>query len=223
MEKAILRTLAYADIFDYPLRQEEIWRWLTPTDNRPALPAGRQTTYNKKVFEVSLQKLFKAGRCKLWDGYYYLTGREQIVELRKQRERWSVSKIKRAKRIARILKFLPWVKLIGITGGLAQNNSHKDDDIDLLFITSRQRVWLTRGFVVLILRLLRLYRRPGKIVDMICPNMFIAEESLRMQPEDLFIAHEVCQLKPIFVKNRTYQRFLKANLWVRKFLPNWKP
>lgn len=217
MEKAILQTLAYADIFDYPLRQEEIWHWLISTDNK------QPATYNKKAFEVSLKKLLKVGRCKFWDGYYCLTGREQIVELRKQRERWSVSKIKRAKRIAGILKFLPWVKLIGITGGLAQNNSHKDDDIDLLFITSRQRVWLTRGFTVLILRLLRLYRRPGKIADMICPNMFITEESLRMQPEDLFIAHEVCQLKLIFVKNRTYQRFLKANLWVRKFLPNWKP
>ena len=41
--------------------------------------------------------------------------------------------------------------------------------------------------------------------------------------QDLFSAHEVCQMKLVWEKERTYQKFLKANQWSQEFLPNWKP
>ena len=218
MEKAILRTLAYADVFEYPLTKEEIWRWLVSEDRK-------QKTKNRKEFAHSFKSNLNSRKIRVTDGFYYLKGRRRIVTLRKKRERWSQQKFKIARRVASWLRFTPWVKLIGVTGALAMANSDQEDDIDLLIITSRDRLWLCRGLIVCLLRLTRLYRRPGKIKNRICPNMLLDEKHLAMpkKERDLFSAHEVCQMKPLWEKGRTYQRFLKANQWSKEFLPNWKP
>ncbi len=89
-----------------------------------------------------------------------------------------------------------------------------------MIITSSQRLWLTRGLVVTLLLLTRRYRRPGKIKDMICPNLMISEDALEFPDHDLFTAHEIVQMKPIFDRGNTYQKFLQANEWVKEFLPN---
>ena len=164
--------------------------------------------------------LLRSKKVDFSQGYYYFVDRQQLVAIRQYREDWSKAKIKRAKKIAKFLSFIPWIKLIGITGALAMKNADKKDDIDLFFITSKDRVWLSRGVIVLILRVSGLYRRPNKKTDMICPNMFVAEDRLKMGPEDLFIAHEIVQMKPIFDRGGVYQKFLKENRWVKKFLPN---
>lgn len=181
----------------------------------------RQTTSNKKeACNKGLAQLLKEGRCGEKNHFYFLPGREKIVAIRKKRERWSLAKCQKAGKIAGILRLIFWIRLIGVTGSLARNNSDKKDDIDLFIITSQNRIWLTRGLIVLILKVLRVYRQPEKITDKICPNMFVAESNLKMEPEDLFIAQEICAVKPIFEKGNTYQKFLQANLWVKKFLPN---
>ena len=211
MEKAILRTLAYADVFDYPLTREEIWRWLI--------------SENREKFAHSLQFTLDSRQIRVTDGFYYLHNRKEIVKLREQREAWSQSKFKIARRVAPWLRLIPWIKLIGVTGALAMNNADKEDDIDLLIITSKNRLWLTRGLVVSFLRLAGVYRRPGKIKDKICPNMLLDGKHLSMpkKERDLFSAHEVLQMKLLWQKGRTHQRFLKANQWSKEFLPNWKP
>lgn len=204
MKKAILRTLVYADIFDYPLKKEEIQKWL--------IGGGDLKSQNSKLIQEK-------------NGFYFLRGRENLVELRKKRERWSRKKIKIAEKIAGILRKIPWVKMIGVTGALAMKNSDKEDDVDLLIITSKNRLWLTRGLIVTFLRFFGLYPRPGKIKDKICPNMLLDENHLAVpkNEQDLFSSHEVCQMRPLWDKDETYQKFLKENQWARKFLPNWKP
>jgi len=209
--KAILKTLAYADIFDFPLKKDELWLWLVGKKGK------------KEEFGQALKKLLKTGRCQHKSGFYFLPKKGEIVVLRKKREKASGPKIAKAQKVTQILKLIPFIKLIGITGGLSRKNSDKGDDIDLFFIVAKDRLWLTRGLVVFFLSLLGVYRRPGKIKDMICPNMFVSEETLKIKPCDLFTAHEAALMKPIFEKDDTYQKFLAANLWLKKFLPNWKP
>jgi hypothetical protein len=64
------------------------------------------------------------------------------------------------------------------------------------------------------------YRRPGKIKDRICPNLIISEEALEFPDHDLFTAHEIAQMKPIFDRGGVCQGFIEANSWVEGFLPN---
>jgi len=215
MERAILRTLAYADVFDYPLTSEELYRFLI---------ADESCSYSD--FEkVLLRVAANDKRIEKNKEHFFLEGRGKIVATRKRRESWNRKKSNFAEKVAGILRLIPWIKLIGLTGALAMNNAKEEDDIDLLIITVPNRLWLTRGLVVSFLRLARIYRRPGKIKNKICPNMLLDEKHLAMSKKerDLFSAHEVLQMKPLWQRGRTYQRFLKANQWYKEFLPNWKP
>ena len=213
LKKAVLSTLAYADIFDYPLKKEEIWRFLLSDIRYQILDVSKGL---KELPEVS-QK----------NNFYFLKEREHLVLLRKKRERWSRKKLKIAKQVARCLKLIPTIKMVAVTGALAMENSNENDDIDLLIITSKSRLWLTRLLAVLLVELIAKRRHPAdkEVKDKICLNMFLDEGHLEVpkKEQDLFSSHEVCQLKVLWDKNGIYQKFLKANLWSKKFLPNWKP
>lgn len=52
--------------------------------------------------------------------------------------------------------------------------------------------------------------------------MYLDEDHLQVpeKEQDLFTAHEVVQVKLLWDKDQTYQKFLVDNLWVKKYLPN---
>ena len=156
--------------------------------------------------------------------YYFLKGRKKIVSLRQKREKISLKKMQVARRTAKYLKLIPWVKMVGVTGALAMNNSDQDDDIDLLIVASRNRLWLTRLFSVLLVEVVAKRRRPGdkEVSDKICLNMFLDENHLDVLPrkKNLYTAHEVVQLRLIWDRNEVYQKFMDKNQWVADFLPN---
>lgn len=210
MEKAILETLYYADIFDYPLTLEETHQFLI-----------KKKADLNQVRSI-LGELVLSGSVGSRDGYYFLPGRAVLVDKRKGRKKWSQLKFKKAKKVSRILKAIPWIKLIAITGALAVENSSEEDDIDLLFITSPNRLWLSRGLVVVFLRLFGLYRRDDKIKDQICPNIWLTFKTLKFEDENLFVAHEISQIFPLFERAAAYSRLIEVNLWLKRFLPNWE-
>lgn len=52
--------------------------------------------------------------------------------------------------------------------------------------------------------------------------MFLDEQhlSLPAQERDLYTAHEVVQMRPLWERDKIYEKFLQANEWVREYLPN---
>src|SRR3989344_9509021 len=113
-EKNILQTLAYSDIFDYPLSQEEIWRFLILKEK-----------ISKKEFKTDIKNISK--KIILKNNLYCLNGREQIIDKRIKREKESLIKIKIAQKIASIFSVIPTIYLIGVSGALAMKNSDKND------------------------------------------------------------------------------------------------
>jgi len=216
VKKAILATLIYADLFDFPLKKKEIWRrliWRLSRRSR-VRPARKNFEENLKNFDFE-------------NNFYFLPGRQKIVGIRRGREVESVKKLRIAKQVAKILKIIPLIRLVGLSGSVAAGNAKKDDDIDFFIITKAGWLWTTRFLTTFLLSLLRIRRRPGEksFRDKICLNMFLDESHLDIfsQNQDLFIAHEICQLKSLWQRGNTYQKFLSANLWIKDFLPNAKP
>lgn len=213
MEKAILKTLIYSDLFDYPLKAYEIHKWLI----------------GEKVALVDLDKtlrmLIAKKKIKAKHGLYFLKGRDVIFSRRIKNLAHSRKLLKKASFVSGLLKIIPWIRLLGVSGGLALDNASKSDDIDLFIITSRSRLWLTRLLVGLTLEALGLRRKysdkrqdsSGKF----CVNMLITEDRLVQSDQDIFIAHEILQLKVLFARGGTYQKFLDDNAWVFEYLPNW--
>lgn len=211
ISNAILATLAYHDIFDYPLTAGEISNYLIAKKAK------------KSLVERELTKLVKSQKIGENRSFYFFKNRQKIVRLRFQRQGYSKSKLKRAQFFANILKLIPTVKLVAISGALAMDNSHQNDDIDLVIICSPNTLWITRFLANLILSPFKRYPKSNLISDRACLNIFIDQSDLAIRPQNLYPAHEICQMKPLWDRDGTYSRFIEANRWGTKFLPNWRP
>lgn len=216
MEKTsdfILQTISYSDIFDYPLTGNEIQRWIV----RPARRIGGERA------KSALKELLAKGEVAEKDGYFFLAGREKIVELRLRKEECSKKKIKIAQKTAQKLRIIPLIKMIAVTGALSMSNCRENDDIDLMIITAQNTLWLTRILIWLICPICQIRRRKVNdinVKDKICFNLYLDEAGLEIKEKNLFTAHEICQVKPLYNKDKTYEKFLLANFWVKKYLPN---
>lgn len=215
LRKVILKTLAYADIFDYPLNSKEIYRFLiSDHEITPQL-------FKKTISEIEKKdpQIGNTGQ------YFFLFGRGTVVPLRLKRKNSSLQKQKSASRVASILKILPFLKMVGLTGALAMENSPQDDDIDFLLITSKNRLWLTRLLTLGIIKALGRHRgvKAKEIKDKICLNIFWEEDHLALPrgERDLFTAHEIFQVVPLWSRGKTYEKFLAANQWASRYLPNF--
>jgi D-beta-D-heptose 7-phosphate kinase/D-beta-D-heptose 1-phosphate adenosyltransferase len=210
-DEQILKTLLYSDIFDYPLRKEEIWNFLISPVKQ-----------NKKEIFKCLN--VKNSRIESKSSLFFVKGRKDIVTGRIEREKHSLQKIIFARNIIRKLAIIPTVYFVGISGALAMRNSNKDDDIDLFVVAARNSVWTTRLLMVILLSLLGVYRRKNdkNVSDKICLNMLIDENALSFPKErnDLYTAHEISQIMPVFNRGKTYERLLSSNTWIKEFLPN---
>jgi len=202
----IIATVSYADIFDYPLTKREIATWCIGGSCRVSpLPFG-------------LERI---------GAYVVLSGRKHLAKIREVRQHIAAAKWKHIRKIAMMFRYVPTVLLVGVTGGLAVDNANECDDIDLFFVTQKNTLWTTRMLVTIFADRMRIRRRPNDtyVSDKICLNMFMSEDALRLPtPEhDLFAAHEVIQMVPLWEREGIYKKFLDANRWVKKFVPNaWK-
>ncbi len=203
---SILKTVLYADIFDYPLKEEEVYQWTKDI---------KILRYDdiKRANGIIIHK----------ESFMFLKGREELIAKRIEREVISKKKIQVAKNIINFLKFIPTIKLIGVSGSVAVGNATSNDDIDLFVVTEHKTLWLTRLLTTIATEFFAKRRRPNdmEVTDKICLNMFVDEQFLDIPKErqNLYTAHEVCQLKVLYDRDGTYQKFLAKNQWVRRFLP----
>lgn len=214
LEKAVLKTLVYADIFDYPLTLPEIEKYLITNTSTP-----------KIKISLALESLLLKKILEFKSPFYFFTSRESLSIIRQKREEESRKKMKIVSSVCTSLSFIPSILFIGVSGGLAMKNVDREDDIDLFIIVEENRMWLTRFAVLLILQSLgrRRGRREKNARDKICVNMFMDEKYLTLSKDDqdIYGAHEVSQMIPVVNKNQTYEKFLSANAWVKNYLPNW--
>lgn len=198
---AILKTLNYADLFDYALTREEVFRFLigaraSRDDIDRAL--GDPARLNGSVARV--------------DGFLALPQRQAVVAARARWRAAARRQLPRARFYARVIAHFPFVRMIALTGGLAMENA-RDNDIDYLIVTAPGRLWLVRGLAVALVRLARLRG------DQLCPNFLLTENALKIPDETLYTAHEVVQMIPLYGVI-IYRQFRRMNRWASNFLPN---
>jgi hypothetical protein len=204
LEAAVLRTVLYADIFSFPMTVTEIHHFLISDQ-----PASREqveaTIHNSGV----LQQWLCAER-----GYVVYGAQQHLVDLRLARESASAQLWLAALRYGRWLARLPFVRMVALTGALAMHNAaSEDDDLDYLVITKPGRVWLARAFIILLVRLARLRGVT------LCPNYIVAENNLSQPDHNIFLAHEITQMIPLYNRD-LYRKLRAANAWSQGYLPN---
>ncbi len=149
----------------------------------------------------------------------------QLTPKRQKRTKISQKKLKVAQRLTSFIKHIPTINLIAATGSIAVNNARPQDDIDILIVTTPHTLWITRPFVFIITKLFFSRRRPQKTAitsNDICNNLWLDSLGLSVpEPKrNLYTAHEILQVRPLFDRHNTHQQLLSQNSWVKKHLSN---
>jgi hypothetical protein len=219
LEKSIIATISYFDIFDYPLTLMEIWKWLYVETGEPSLDIAA-------VQEALEKDEYVRQRVATKNGFYFLKNREDVIGTRLERYSLAERKYHRAKQMIRWLRFFPFIKMIGICNTLAYNNSRRDADIDLFIVTRRHRVWQARFWVTGWLKLFGLRPTPQKTKDTICSSFFVDEDHLDLHSlviaGDVYLPYWIMQVVPVYDEG-VYEQFIAANKWVRAHIPNSLP
>ena len=218
LEHAITATMSYFDLMEFPLTAGELQRWLwqhttTPAELTAALATHPHITHT--------------------DGFYHLKNRSHLVPLRLARYGLTETKLRKRHHYLRWLATLPHVQAILISDSIGLHNARVSSDIDIAIITTEHKIWSTRFWAAFPAQTLGL--RP-KILptgqlhkrDKICLCFYTTTAHLNLQNErittpDIDFVYWLASMFPIYDRDHTYEKFIKANAWLRDFLPNFTP
>lgn len=206
LEDAVVETLAYADVWDWPLTVEEVHRFATVRADVDDVAAALQAR----------QRACVASAVGGQPALHVLRGREHLVAERQRRTAASQRLWPQAMRLARRVARIPWVRMVAVSGSLAVSAARTGDDVDLFVVTDDDRLWLTR---LLTIAVGQLSWGRSAAASPLCPNYLVSASHLALEERDLYTAHELTQLVPLFGAH-TYAVLLQANAWYRAFLPN---
>jgi hypothetical protein len=204
LEVAIVEALAYSDVFDWPLSTAEIHRYL-PMPARLADVEGAVTASSLSPFVTAVGP------------FHVLRGRQHLVAERERKAARSARLWSQAVRYGRTLAALPWVRLVAVTGSLAVGAAADDADIDLFIVAADGRLWLARAMTIGVAKIAM--RRPSSRGVRLCPNYLLTASALDLPERDLYTAHELAQLVPLFGPP-AYRTLMARNTWYQELLPN---
>ncbi len=201
-KKDILATLAYFNMFDYPLKKREIFTFL-----------GHSAEVNE--FEQALNILvtelvvFKIG------DFYSISNNHTLAEKRRKGNERAAILLKKAVRAAKLVAAFPFVRGVAVSGSLSKNFADDKADIDFFIITAANRLWIARTFLHIFKKFTFLLNKQ----DMFCMNYFIDEAEPCILEKNIFTATEVVTILPLR-GNIVFEIFFAINNWTKAFLPN---
>ncbi len=197
--EAVLKTLAYSHLFQYPLTEKEILQGLFEVQ------AG------EREVQAALQSLLRRRVIQKQGMYYGLAGHDRFIEVRRQRERRTMQLLQENKDWLHFIAHFPGVKALALSGTAAFANCKDRDDIDLFVITEKRRLWLTYSLLAVLLKI------AGKR-HLFCLNYLVADGAEDIQEQTLFVAHQIVHLRPV-TNAPCVKAYIARNGWVRRFLP----
>ena len=204
-QRSITRTLAYFDIFHYPLTCDEIREFLGAKFPEP-------------VFLECLRQLLEDGKIYFFDNFYSLQNNPLLQHKRQQGNQRAERLLDKAKRTGRFLYQFPFVSAVAISGSLSKNYADDNADFDYFIITRPGRMWVARTLMHLYKKLTFLTGRQHQY----CMNYYIDELALRIEDQNIFTAIEMKTLLPV-AGEKTVNTFFRINQdWTANFLPTAK-
>jgi predicted nucleotidyltransferase len=198
----ILSTLAYFDMFNYPLKKREVFLFLA-------------NNYENEVFEDAIFDL--QNRCLIFEmgDFYSLHDNYDLLYRRKQGNKKAKELMRTADKVAAFLSKFPYVRAIGVSGSLSKDFADDQSDIDFFIITEKNRLWVARTIMHCFKKLTFLINRQ----HFFCMNYYIDETMLEIKEKNVYTATEVVTLIPYQGCN-AFNKFYAANAWTKTFLPN---
>jgi hypothetical protein len=200
VKEAVLKTVVFFDLFDYPLSAIEIKKYLS---------------LKASLAEI-IKALDKIKEIENKNGFFFLKSRGEIIDTRQKRHNYSLRKIKIARRFSRLFSLLPWVKTIILSNSIGQYNLRDGSDIDFFIITAPRRIWLTRLFCAGIAAFLHSRPSAQNKRDKICLSFYITTANLnldefKLKEDDPYFFYWLRSFVLLYNKDKVYEKFLAAN------------
>jgi len=209
---SIIHTLAFYDaVGKVPLTKLELYKYLIHTKNLPELSFG----IFLKALDEEWSKLNEYIACHR--GFYFLSKNIDAYRRKIDVGKTGVAKWRIAKRMIRYISFLPYIRMVGVTGSLALHTTNTQSDIDVLIVVKSGHIWTTRILVSFLMHIFGRRRHGAKTKDRICLNHYIADSDLALRPKNLFSAHIYSSFIPMWGDNRTKKSFIVQNKFWAKF------
>ncbi len=229
LKNQILSTLRFFDLQDWPLTLPELHKFLIADLESIKLELdGELLENNYSDKELSMGEVLEAlesecqGTVENLEGFYYLAGRREIVKDRLENYLYGIKREKLIKKYIGGLKYLPFIRGVGLTGSQALGQQKPLSDIDLFILVEPKFIWLARTLVTAHFQILGLRRYGGKIANRFCLNHYLAEGKKIGQLRNLYTAMEYIKLRPLVYAHGILE-FQKNNSdWMQTFFPNWQ-
>jgi len=202
IKENILATLAYFDMFSYPLTGAEIYSFLKKSPD-----------YD--LFDDALTCLLNNGAVYCFDKFYTLKNDRYLIIRRIEGNKKAEKLMKIAWKVGDLLIRFPFVRGIAISGSLSKNYADDYSDVDLFIVTEKNRLWIARTLMHCFKKLTFLFSKE----HFFCMNYYIDEEQLEISEKNIYTAIEICTLIPL-QGDVVFENFFAANMWTRQFLPN---
>ena len=203
-ESSVLKTLAYFDIFDYPIPSSEIRKF-----------CGQKLTEDECI--IAITELVTPGYIFKLDEYYSLWDNITIAEKRRRGNEQAKLLFPKAMSIGAFLYKFPYVRGVAISGSLSKDFADEKGDIDFFILTKANRLWVARTFMHLFKKLTYVFGKQHSY----CMNYYLDETSLEITEKNIYTATEIKTLVPV-AGSKTLELFFAKNSWTNEWLPNFQ-
>ncbi len=203
LEFSILKVLLYFDLFDHPLRVEEI-----------ALFIDQDAEI--KVIDAALDHLLQLTLVGHIDGYWGLSLVSQKIRQRAVKNEIATKRTTSVERYSKIVATFPFVKAVFLTGSFSKGVMGKDSDIDFFIVSEPGKLWTTKALMVLFRKVFLFDSHRN-----FCINYLVTHDNLVIHERNIFTAIELVTMIPVF-GHTIYDAMMLGNQWVFDFFPCYK-
>jgi len=212
IREGVFCTLAFFNLYNLPLTSQRVWELLLGV--KSTLPEVqqmlKQLVLENKIIES--QNLFALEK---WDDALYRSNQSEITK-----------KLKKVERYFNWLAIIPFVRQISVINSLALGTADSDSDIDFFVVTRPGSLYFVRSVVIVLFRLLGVYKTREKIKDRFCFGFFVTLKNLQMEqlmlkPYDPYFVFWLANMRPIFGREE-YLELMQKNAWINQYLPNFE-
>jgi len=199
VDKALIRSILYFDIFSYPITADEA---------RAFAPVSINISCDQLLDNlVSQGIIFKR------DGFYSTRNDAALVTKRRDGNRLAAQRMKAARKYSNLIASFPFVRAVMLSGSISKNFMDENSDIDYFIVTEAKRLWIVRTMLVVFRRIFLF-----NSLRNFCVNYFVDTENLEIPDHNIFTATELATLKSMHGKS-IIRKFREQNRWVRFSLP----
>ena len=210
VREAILNLLAYFAVWNLRLDFDTLYSYL-------------QVRSGQLMVKKQLESLIRQGKVKLVGDGYGLAKHKYPAQDKMATNQ--IRLMKKAKKWGRAIGTIPFIKAVVVINSTAYGNVHKESDIDLFIITTPNRIFLAKGMLMYLLKIMRQLEDQYNSAGRFSLGMFLTTKGAKMEKDMMKVnepdlVYRMITGIPVYGSGVWYE-ILKNDPYLSSRLPNY--